>query len=132
MSSPQDIISRMVEAAKAKNPTEMSRITGLGKGSVSAWRARGKVTDAGISDVSEATGVAFEWLKTGKGEMRTNANADPIEEMINEKLNGYTADKEIKDSKLIMHMLEWLAENRPDKFEFLSDSIKAMFITEHK
>ena len=98
---------------------------------ISGWRSRG-IPDDKISRARIDTDYLEKWLKTGKGEMRTNASADPIEAMVIEKLNGYTADKEIKDSKLIMHMLEWLAENRPDKFEYLCDNIKSTFIAEHK
>lgn len=71
-----NIIARMVLATSAKNTTEMLRIAGLSSGAAGAWKRRGGVPDGSIAKVAERTGVSFEWLKTGEGEMRAAGQAE--------------------------------------------------------
>ena len=75
MSSIEEIISRMIIASGAKNQQEMIEKTGLSPGIASKWKKRGNVPDSGISKVAIVTGVTYEWLKTGEGEMRAPKEA---------------------------------------------------------
>lgn len=70
LASVDEIISRMILAAAAKNQQEMIEKTGLSDGIASKWRKRGNVPESGIYKVAQVTGVSFEWLKTGEGSMR--------------------------------------------------------------
>jgi len=68
------IISRMIQATGAKNMADMLRIAGFSSGSGSMWKRRDVLPDGSIAKVAELTGVSFEWLKTGEGEMRPTKN----------------------------------------------------------
>lgn len=53
----------------------MLRITGLSTAAGSTWRKRGSVPDGSIARIAGLSNVNFEWLKFGKGEMRTPRTA---------------------------------------------------------
>lgn len=93
LSSVDQIISRMIIAADAKNQQELIEKTGLSDGIASKWRKRGKVPDSGIFKVAQMTKVSFEWLKTGEGEMLVSnglpKGKEKYAEATNEQPGGY-------------------------------------------
>jgi hypothetical protein len=70
MSDIEQIIERMIQSCGEKNAAKMSDYIGFSSGSVSQWRKRKNITDGSIAKVAAHTGVSFDWLKTGEGEMR--------------------------------------------------------------
>lgn len=69
------IVSRMIQAAGAKDQQEMIRKTGLSDGVVSKWKKRGRVSESGILKVAQMTGARHEWLLSGTGPMLVNATS---------------------------------------------------------
>ncbi len=69
------MISRMIQATKAKNTTQMLDMVGFSNSSASAWKRRGNIPEGSIARVAARTGVNLEWLKTGQGAMKPAGQA---------------------------------------------------------
>ena len=104
------IISRMVEASEARNPTQMLKSIGLSPNLASTWRKRGGVPDGAITKVAEQFDCSIVWLKTGEGDQSMTGLhiSAPVEQDID--------------------MLEWLLENRQDLYLQASGFIKEQFV----
>lgn len=92
------IIDRMVQATEAKNTAQMLEFMGFSNSAASAWKRRKNIPDGSIAKVAERTGVSFEWLKTGEGEMRPLYEKQPLlppelAEMVAESLAEWEGEK---------------------------------------
>lgn len=119
MSTLDEIIARMIQASGTKNTANMLESMGFSNSVASAWKRRKKIPDGAIVKVSERTGVRFEWLKTGKGDMHQTAASNPaLESVVREhadqwnKLGTPPSDFEVR----IVGMLRRLTPETRQRF----------------
>lgn len=80
----ESIISRMKTAVDARNDSDLARFFGSkSTGYVSNWRKKREIPEGNIALVSVKRSVGFDWLITGKGEMRSQPR-------VAEPQGGYT------------------------------------------
>ena len=69
MSSPKELIKRMLNVINGKSYTDLANFLGISRNTVDVWIRRGKIPDKNLIKFCQLTNTNLNWLLTGKGEM---------------------------------------------------------------
>ena len=63
-----DVLDRMKEAVEAKNDSELAKVIGVAKTTISSWRKRDSIPYSECVEISFRYVVRLDWLLTGRGQ----------------------------------------------------------------
>ena len=69
MSSPKELIKRMLNVINGKSYTDLAKFLGVSRNTIDVWIRRGKIPEKNLIKFCQLTNVNFDWLLTGEGEM---------------------------------------------------------------
>ena len=118
-----EIINRMVAAAGVNNQAQLAAYINKHRSTVSGWKARQTVPDDMIEIVALKSGVRFEWIKTGEGEMKSNLVVESP--ATDHAIDGCPLSSREKNEVTI---LRWLEQHQPDTRDWIADEIVEYYI----
>jgi hypothetical protein len=69
MSSPKELIKRMLNIINGRSYTDLAHFLGVSRNTVDVWIRRGKIPEKNLFKFCQLTGANLDWLLTGEGEM---------------------------------------------------------------